>query len=97
MAGKLNNFDYTQADLDAVLDNPELTAEDFANARPFAEVFPGIVAAIKRGRGRQKTPTKMLVSLRLDRDALNAFRASGAGWQSRINDVVVRASRKLGK
>lgn len=31
---------YTKADLAAVSDNPEWTAEDFKKARPFAEVFP---------------------------------------------------------
>ncbi|MEA2836907.1 MAG: hypothetical protein QOD89_1457 [Bradyrhizobium sp.] len=30
---------YTKEDWDAVCDNPELTAEDFAKAKPFAEVF----------------------------------------------------------
>jgi uncharacterized protein (DUF4415 family) len=29
--------------------------------------------------------TKRLVSLRLDQDVIDAFRASGPGWQSRIN------------
>ena len=31
---------YSQADLDAVSDNPEWTAEDIAKARPFSDVFP---------------------------------------------------------
>lgn len=34
------NEPYTQADMDAVSDSPELTDEELATARPFAEVFP---------------------------------------------------------
>jgi uncharacterized protein (DUF4415 family) len=40
----------------------------------------------RRGqRGRQKAPTKQLVSLRIDRDVLAYFRKTGPGWQARIN------------
>lgn len=35
--------------------------------------------------------TKTLVSLRLDSDTLNRFKATGAGWQTRINDVLKQA------
>jgi hypothetical protein len=37
-------------------DNPEWTAEDFARARPFAEVLPELAASFKRARGRPKVP-----------------------------------------
>jgi len=65
------------------LDIPEWTAADFKRARPAAEVFPEIIAAWRkrRGRGPQKAPTKKLVSLRLDRDVLERFRKTGPGWQ----------------
>ncbi|HGO5824388.1 TPA: BrnA antitoxin family protein [Mannheimia haemolytica] len=43
--------------------------------------------AIKK-RGRPVGSQKELVSLRLDRTVLEAFRASGKGWQSRINQVL---------
>jgi uncharacterized protein (DUF4415 family) len=39
--------------------------------------------------------TKELVSLRLDKKALAAFKATGPGWQARINDTVVRSARRL--
>jgi uncharacterized protein (DUF4415 family) len=74
--------------------NPEWTREDFSRARPAQEVVPEIVAAARRGRGKQRAPTKRLVSMRLDRDVLDHFRASGPGWQSRINDVLRRAARR---
>lgn len=40
---------------------------------------------IKRGRGPQTTPTKVLTSVRLDADILDFFKSKGAGYQSRIN------------
>ena len=40
---------------------------------------------LKRGRGRQAAPTKVLTSLRLDADILEFFKSKGAGYQSRIN------------
>ena len=41
--------------------------------------------ALKRGRGPQSAPTKVLTSLRLDADILEFFKSKGAGYQSRIN------------
>lgn len=69
-------------------ENPEWTADDVRQARPFAEVFPDLAAAIKRGRGPQKAPTKQMVSIRMDRDVLARFRATGKGWQGRINETL---------
>ena len=40
-----------------------------------------------RGRPRLQAP-KSLVSLRLDPDVVARFRATGPGWQSRINEVL---------
>ena len=40
---------------------------------------------LKRGRGPQAEPTKVLTSLRLDADILEFFKSKGAGYQSRIN------------
>jgi uncharacterized protein (DUF4415 family) len=86
------NPNYTQEDWDEVSDNPEWTEQDFAKARPFAEVFPEIAEKIRRARGPQKTATKALVSLRIDRDILERFKSGGAGWQSRINDALRKAT-----
>ncbi len=40
---------------------------------------------LKRGRGPQAAPTKVLTSVRLDADMLEFFKSTGAGYQSRIN------------
>ncbi len=73
-------------------DNPEWTAEDFARARPVRQVHPDLVADyLRRTRGKQKAPTKVLVSLRLEREVVERLRASGRGWQSRANDMLRKA------
>lgn len=77
-------------------DNPEWTAEDFAKARTGSEVLPPeFLNAFKRTPGRPKgstTSNKSLVSLRLDNDVLEKFRAMGPGWQSRINEALRKAA-----
>ena len=78
---------YTQADVDAVMDNPELTAEDIAKAVPFAEAFPALAATIKR-RGAQKAPTKVSTTIRLSPEVVEHFRSGGPGWQSRIDSAL---------
>ena len=85
------NIRYSQEDWDEISDNPELTDEDMAQSRLLAEVMPEIVAAARRYRGAQRAPVKALVSLRVDRDVLEAWRATGSGWQRRINDVLRKA------
>ena len=74
-------------------DTVELTAEMMARARPAEEVMPEFVAEWRRTRGRQKVPTKNLVSLRLDPDVIAHFRKGGPGWQSRINETLRKAAR----
>ena len=84
----------SRADWDAV-DFPPLTDEDLARMRPAHEVFPDIDKFPRpRTRGRQKTPTKVPTTIRLDRDVLTYFRASGRGWQSRVNDMLRRAVKR---
>jgi uncharacterized protein (DUF4415 family) len=43
-----------------------------------------------RKRGPQKTPTKVQTTIRLDREVIDHFRASGRGWQSRLNETLRR-------
>lgn len=69
-------------------DAPELTEAFFKTA----ERYDG-AAHKPRGRPKAKT-TKEPVKLRLDADVLAALRASGEGWQTRINDTL-RASLAL--
>jgi uncharacterized protein (DUF4415 family) len=86
---------YSAKDLREVSDNPEWTRKDFAKARPFSEALPDLAASIRKGRGPNKAPTKKLVSLRLSGQVLEAYKAKGPGWQSRIDEDLRRyRSRK---
>ena len=72
-------------------ENPEWTEEDFARARPAAEVLPRelyekLVGTQKRRRASATVP----VTLRLDREVVDAFKAEGAGWRTRIADTLKR-------
>jgi uncharacterized protein (DUF4415 family) len=53
---------YTKEDWDTVRDNPEWTKEDFAKAKPFAEVFPELAASIRKSRDPDKAPAKPRIS-----------------------------------
>lgn len=77
-------------------DAPEFTAEVAARAKPAAEVLPAeVMAAFKKKAGRPRAEAaKVAVSLRLDPDVLAAFKATGAGWQTRINDALRGAMEK---
>ncbi|TDR87328.1 BrnA antitoxin family protein [Enterovirga rhinocerotis] len=83
---------YTDEDLAEVEDSPEWTAEDFAAAKPFAEVFPDLAASIRRTRGKQKAPTKVAVGIRLSADVAEHYRKSGRGWQTRVDDILRKAA-----
>jgi uncharacterized protein (DUF4415 family) len=72
-----------------------LSAEDMRLFRPASEVLPpdlhaGLVALKKqRGeRGPQKAPTKVPTTIRFDADVLAALKASGKGWQTRVNEAM---------
>jgi uncharacterized protein (DUF4415 family) len=67
-------------------DAPELTDEQLARA----DLHQG--GKLIR-RGRPLSPTrKKAIKLRIDPDVLAIFRASGPGWQTRINDALRMAA-----
>ena len=73
-------------------DAPEVTDEQMAEAKPFAEAFPALAENMRKnvgGRPRSANP-KVPVSIRLDQDVVAKFKATGPGWQSRMNDVLRR-------
>lgn len=72
-------------------DNPEWTEADFARARPLAD-FPELAAAFaKAKRGRPAGSAKQSISLRVDADVVERFKADGPGWQTRMNEALRRA------
>lgn len=79
---------YTKEDWDAV-DSPELTDEELAGLRPMKEALPDLYAAIQEEvRKRGPAKTKEAISIRLDIDLVEKLRASGPGWQSRVNEAL---------
>jgi len=72
-----------------------MTDEDLAGLKPFREVFPDLAHSIDREIARRGRPpqdiTKKPVTIRLDPDVIAKFKATGKGWQSRINEVLKRA------
>jgi len=66
----------------------ELTAADIKTFKRSSAALPASLRAKTGVRGPQKAPTKIALSLRLSPQVVEAFRASGEGWQTRI-DVVL--------
>jgi len=84
-------------DWDAV-DSPALSDDILAAMRPARETFHGLAEASakrKRGeRGPQKKPRKVLISLRVEAGTLEAFKAKGRGYQTRMAAVLKKAAKQ---
>ena len=100
--GSSKKFPTSQAEVEAAIarapgkDRP-LTAREEAkwntgvmvNGGGYEAVRKALVAKRKPGqRGPQVAPTKQLVSVRYSPQVLAFFKASGAGWQSRMDDAL---------
>ena len=67
-------------------ENPELTEEWFKRAVPFSKLPASMQAKLLSLRGRPKLAvTKERITIRLSRDVVERFRASGDGWQTRVD------------
>jgi uncharacterized protein (DUF4415 family) len=74
-------------------DNPELTDDEIAGLRPFAEAFPALAESLKRGPGRPRLGKALeAVTLRLDPTVVEHFRAQGADWRKRMARVLAKAA-----
>ena len=64
-------------------ENPEWTEKDFKRAVPFSGLSETLQAKL---RGRPKaTVTKERITIRLSPEVVERFRASGDGWQTRVD------------
>jgi len=70
----------------------ELKRADYDEAPELSD--EQIAQAVVRKPGRPAGQTKTQVTLRLDNDLLAAYRATGDGWQGRIN-ADLRRVRKM--
>jgi uncharacterized protein (DUF4415 family) len=68
-------------------ENPEWTEDDFKRAHPLTGLPSSLRGKLKR-RGPQKAPRKVPVSIRLSPDVVDHFRATGAGWQKRMDEAL---------
>jgi uncharacterized protein (DUF4415 family) len=75
----------------------ELPKAFFIAAKPASEILPQILGddlangLLKRKqgeRGKQKNPLKIGVFVRYDPKVIEHFKATGKGWQTRMNDVL---------
>lgn len=78
------------------VDNPELTEDDFARARPATEVLPELFGQAvadeflkPRGRPRLANP-KVHINIRIDADVLAHWKRTGRGWQTRMAAALKR-------
>jgi uncharacterized protein (DUF4415 family) len=87
---------YSKEDWDAV-DSPELTDEEMANMRPAKDILPasffkGLTEA-RKSRGRPKVEKPLVpVTLRLEPDVLEAFKATGKDWRGKMNAALRKAA-----
>ena len=92
MSAKLPNMPTEWVDSD---DAAELGDEFFNKATPrvgerlvsHAEFAGAASKAIRMGRPRAANP-KMALTVRYDSDVIEAFRATGSGWQTRMNEAL---------
>jgi uncharacterized protein (DUF4415 family) len=70
----------------------DLTREPYDPNDPAAVAAYWAQATIKRGRGRPTVAVKRpTLNMRVDADVLDAFKATGTGWQTRINTLLREA------
>jgi uncharacterized protein (DUF4415 family) len=85
---------YTQVDWDDVSDTPELSEAELADLRP-ARDMPELFALLpQRGRGRPKrADAKVNLTLRVEPALIEAYKATGPGWQVRMQDALAAGLR----
>jgi uncharacterized protein (DUF4415 family) len=78
-------------------ENPEWTKATFSRAQPAAEALPEIFGTsvarkMLKPRGRPKTgKARTAISIRLPPETLARWKATGAGWQTRMAKVLDKA------
>lgn len=73
----------SDTDIQFDADSPKTTAADWDNA-----VLKKNGVVIGRTRGRGKKPARIQTAIRFEPDVLAGLRATGKGWQTRVNDAM---------
>lgn len=76
-------------------ENPEWTAEAASEARPFAEMFPEQFEALKVRNSDAPAP-KLRIGFRLAADVVRGVRATGPGFNARV-EKALRAALARGE
>lgn len=63
----------------------ELAAEDLKSFKRAGELLPASLRRKVGVRGLQKAPVKERITIRLSPDVVQRFRATGDGWQTRVD------------
>lgn len=63
----------------------EILQADLNRFKPATEALPPSLQRTLGVRGPQKAPTKERVTIRLSPDVVRRFKATGAGWQTRVD------------
>lgn len=73
-------------------ENPEWTDADFARAKPFKEGFPEQYSVWKNRGGRPPVESpKVHIGFRLAADVVEGVRATGKGYNARVEKVLREA------
>lgn len=66
----------------------ELLSGDLKKFKLASEALPATLQRKVGVRGRQIAPTKERITIRLSPDVVDTFRATGAGWQTRVDTAL---------
>ncbi len=75
----------SKALVDAQGEVREITSTDLKGFRPAREALPASLRRKVGIRGPQKAPTKERITIRLSPEVVQRFRATGDGWQTRVD------------
>lgn len=82
MSKKLLNPELTDRD------NPEWTESEVKKSLRLGNLPLPLQHKLRGQRGPQKMPRKVQTSVRYDVEVVQAFKAGGPGWQTRMNDAL---------
>ncbi|CAM3878061.1 BrnA antitoxin family protein [Castellaniella denitrificans] len=69
-------------------DSPEWIETDMRTAVRLDGLPESLQRKLRGQRGLQKAPRKIQTVVRYDVDIIDAFKAGGAGWQTRMNQAL---------
>lgn len=77
----------SQKDWDDV-DSPPMTKAALARMIPLRDVFPDLAAHSAIRRAKKGEEHKIPINLRLSPEVVHHFRATGKGWQTRLDNML---------